>query len=49
MPDVLDEPDMTPVGCLDCDWIGFGYQLIAQACPICDGRVQEEPDRVESA
>lgn len=38
----VDTLDMTRVRCTDCGWLGFGYQLAAQACPVCDGRVGEE-------
>lgn len=24
--------------CLDCHWKGYAYQLLAQSCPVCDGR-----------
>lgn len=30
--------DMLNVLCLVCGWKGKGYQLKAQACPVCDGR-----------
>lgn len=30
--------DMSDATCLDCGWTGRGYQLKAQACPVCDGR-----------
>ena len=29
------------VTCLDCGWIGRDYELLAQACPVCDGRVAD--------
>jgi hypothetical protein len=30
------------VRCLICGWAGRGRDLIAQACPYCDGRVAEK-------
>lgn len=30
--------DHSPVVCLDCQWNGCSCQLLAQACPVCDGR-----------
>ncbi len=26
------------VVCLDCGWKGVDSELLAQACPVCDGR-----------
>jgi hypothetical protein len=34
--------DTIVVRCLSCGWQGRGAELIAQACPRCDGRVAEE-------
>jgi hypothetical protein len=34
--------DTTKVRCLSCGWQGSGAELLAQACPYCDGRVAEE-------
>lgn len=31
----------TLVQCLDCGNVLAEHQLIAQACPICDGRVKD--------
>ena len=31
----------TPVRCLECGWLGVGWHLKAEACPVCDGRVEE--------
>lgn len=30
-----------PVRCLECGWEGRGWNLKAEACPHCDGRVEE--------
>jgi hypothetical protein len=35
-------PDTIRVRCLECGWQGIGAELLAQACPQCDGRVAEE-------
>lgn len=37
-----DPQDTGAVQCLDCGWRGQGFQLKAQACPVCDGRVADE-------
>lgn len=39
--------DNTHVRCLSCAWAGRGFQLVAQACPLCDGRVTEESEPSE--
>lgn len=42
--DQLDPSEMarkTPVRCLECGWLGVGWHLKAEACPVCDGRVEE--------
>ncbi len=31
-------PGLGDVVCLDCGWQGNGFELKAQACPLCDGR-----------
>lgn len=33
-----DPTDLPRVLCLDCGWHGFDTELLAQACPVCDGR-----------
>lgn len=33
--------DLGRVVCLDCGWKGSGFELKAQACPVCDGRVAD--------
>ena len=35
------EMEKNRVMCLDCGWQGSDYQLKAQACPVCDGRVAD--------
>ncbi len=35
------EPSYDRVTCTDCGWIGFAFELKAQACPVCDGRVAD--------
>lgn len=45
-PPEVDWKDTGRVICIDCGWRGVGYELLAQACPICDGRcadVKDEP------
>lgn len=39
--DTLSDSEKSPVACMTCSWTGFGYQLKAQACPMCDGRVRD--------
>jgi len=39
----LPEWQECPMVCQSCGWSGIGSELIAQACPVCDGRVRELP------
>ncbi len=34
----LLNPLIARVICLDCGWRGLDSELLAQACPVCDGR-----------
>ena len=36
------DPGVMRVRCLDCGWSGLGRDLLAQACPFCDGRCVDE-------
>lgn len=33
--------DWAGVQCLHCRWYGHVNELVAQACPVCDGRVKD--------
>lgn len=37
----LKDPDGAKVICPECGWNGFGGELIAQKCPVCDSSVRE--------
>lgn len=37
----LNDPDGAHCVCTECGWNGFGIELKAQKCPVCDSRVTE--------